>query len=254
MHVWWSPPKSASNRRGIFLFVASLIPHPAAATASEKAGCADCTVASGSRPAPEHLSGSDRPGHAEPRAVGSCREYPHAQRSGHLHRAPPAQSEASATRSMIGRDTRAPRRATRRRRRSVITLLVADASTALASGELVDGDGRCTREMCGATRWCWSLQRRHTLWNATRRPASACSSRSGSSSPEGAAWPSGSASRPATTCRRGSPTIHTALPSAPHSIVHQIVHRMVHYILQVAALPEFWYATGCCGACASATV
>ena len=69
-----------------------------------KAGCADCSVALGSRPAPEHLSGSDRPGHAEPRAVGSCcREYPHAQRSGHLHRAPPAQSEASATRIVIGR-------------------------------------------------------------------------------------------------------------------------------------------------------
>ena len=69
-----------------------------------KAGCADCSVALGSRPAPEHLLGSDRPGHAEPRAVGSrCPEYPHAPRSGHLHRSPPAQSEASATRIVIGR-------------------------------------------------------------------------------------------------------------------------------------------------------
>ena len=69
-----------------------------------KAGCADCSVALGSRPAPEHLLGSDRPGHAEPRAVGSrCPEYPHAPRSGHLHRSPPAQSEASAARIVIGR-------------------------------------------------------------------------------------------------------------------------------------------------------
>ena len=81
-----------------------------------------------------------------------------------------------------------------------ITLLVADASTALATGER-DSDGehaRCAEPHAGAG--VCRADARCCTRNGVPPPRS---TRSGSSSAERATWPSDSASQPATICRRG---------------------------------------------------